>query len=555
MDALVYLPLGGADEIGMNMYLYGYGEPGSRRWIMVDCGIGFPDAAFAPGVEIMTPDPAFIAERKDRLDGIFITHAHEDHIGAVGRLWDRLDAPVHCTAFPAEIARRKMEEAGASPKHVHAHAQGEPVTCGPFEVTFFPMTHSVPETSALIIRTPAGTVFHTADFKVDPDPIYGPPMDVEAMRKLGEEGVLALACDSTNVFEPGRAGNESDLRKPLREVVAGCEGKIAATTFASNLARLKVLADAAQANERMVCIAGRAMRRMMEAGVRTGIVTDFPETVDEQRAREMPDEHVMYLVTGSQGESRAAMARIAADNHPSVALEAGDTALFSSSTIPGNEPEVARVYNQLAERGIRVVNDHLEEVHVSGHGNRDEMRDVYELLKPRIAIPMHGERRHLLEHARMAPEWGAGTARVVPNGAMLQIAPGEPEIVDHVETGRLYLDGNLLIGATDGVVRSRLKVAMNGHVAVSVVVDEDGGLVVESDVRVTGAPSDHAKFDGDIERMLAEAVDEAIERLPRKEKRDDETVEEAARIAARRAASRVWGKKPETVVLLTRLED
>ena len=554
MSALVYLPLGGADEIGMNMYLYGYGPRDNRRWIMVDCGIGFPDAAHAPGVEIMTPDPAFIAAESERLDGIFITHAHEDHIGAVGRLWGRFKAPIYCTKFPAAIARRKLDEFGVSPKNLNVVDQNTPVKAGDFSVSFFPMTHSIPETSALVIDTPLGRIFHTADFKIDDSPAFGDPMDRDAMRKMAEEGVLAIACDSTNVFEPGFAGTEDTIKQPLRDVIAGSKGKVAATTFASNVARLKTLAEAARDSGRAVVVAGRAMQRMIEAAVQTGIMTDFPETITEDEARDIPDDHLFYLVTGSQGESRAAMARIAGDSHPSVHLKAGDTAIFSSKTIPGNETEVSRIYNLLAERGIRVVDDSMADIHVSGHAPRGELEEVYSLLKPKYAIPMHGERRHLHEHAVMAPSWGAEAAFVVPNGSMLQIAPGEPKIVDDVDTGRLYADGNQLIGAMDGVVRSRRKMGMNGHIAVSVILDDNGDLVVESDARVTGAPEESKDWTGEIEGVIAEAVDGAIEKLKAKDRRDDDKVEEAIRRAARSTASRLWGKKPETVVMLTRLD-
>jgi len=399
MDGLYYLPLGGTDEIGMNMYLYGYGPEGNQRWIMVDCGIGFPDEAQAPGVETMTPDPKWIAERKDRLDGIFITHAHEDHIGAVGSLYDTLKAPIYCTAFPAEIARRKMEEAGQSPKHIKIVEPNTPVKLGKFEVSFFPMTHSVPETSALIIRTPAGTVFHTADFKIDPDPVYGKAMDKDALKKLGDEGVLAIVCDSTNVFEAGRAGGEKTIQDTLRQVIAGCKGKVAATTFASNVARLKTLADAAAANERAVVVAGRAMKRMITAGERSGAAAGFPDTVTEDQARQIPDENLFYLVTGSQGESRAAVARIASDTHPVVSLGKGDTVIYSSRTIPGNEVEVSRIQNKLVERGIEIIDADTADIHVSGHACRDEIEEVYGLVRPKYAIPMHGEHRHLHEHA------------------------------------------------------------------------------------------------------------------------------------------------------------
>ncbi len=555
MDGLYYLPLGGTDEIGMNMYLYGYGPAGKQRWIMVDCGIGFPDEAQAPGVETMTPDPEWIAERRDRLDGIFITHAHEDHIGAVGTLYDKLKAPIYCTAFPAEIARRKMEEAGQSPKHINICATDETVKLGKFEVTFFPMTHSVPETSALIIRTPAGTLFHSADFKIDPDPVYGKPMDKEALKRLGEEGVLALVCDSTNVFEKGRAGGEKRIQDTLNQVVAGCKGKVAATTFASNVARLKMLADAATANERAVVVAGRAMKRMIAAGERSGAAANFPDTVSEDQARDIPDENLFYLVTGSQGENRAAVARIAGDTHPVVSMGRGDTMIYSSKTIPGNEVEVARIQNKLVERGIEIIDSDTADIHVSGHACRDEMEEVYSLLKPRYAVPMHGEHRHLHEHAESALKWGAAQSFVVTNGQMLHITANGPRIVDEVANGRLYRDGNAVVGSQDGVVRDRKRMAMNGHIAVSVVLGDDGELIVESDVRATGAPKNTGQRGGTFEQRIAEAVDDAIEEAPRKKRQDDEALEELVSQVARRTANKLWGKKPETVVFITRIED
>jgi len=555
MDGLYYLPLGGTDEIGMNMYLYGYGPEGKQRWIMVDCGIGFPDEAQAPGVETMTPDPAWIAERSDRLDGIFITHAHEDHIGAVGSLYEKLKAPIYCTAFPAEIARRKMEEAGESPKNINIVEPNTPIKLGKFEVTFFPMTHSVPETSALIIRTPAGTLFHTADFKIDPDPIYGKPMDKDALKRLGDEGVLAIVCDSTNVFEQGRSGGEKTIQDNLNKVIAGCKGKVAATTFASNVARLKMLADAATANERAVVVAGRAMKRMIEAGHRSGAAANFPDTVSEDQARDIPDENLFYLVTGSQGENRAAVARIASDSHPVVSMGRGDTMIYSSKTIPGNEVEVARIQNKLVERGIEIIDSDTADIHVSGHACRDEIEEVYSLLKPKYAIPMHGEHRHLHEHAESALKWGAAQSFVVTNGQMLHVAANGPRVVDEVPNGRLYRDGNAIVGSQDGVVRDRKRMAMNGHIAVSVILDDDGQLVVESDVRATGAPKRTGKRGGTFEQRIAEAVDEAIKSAPRKKRQDDDGLEELVSQVARRTANKLWGKKPETVVFITRIED
>ena len=420
---LVYVALGGAGEIGMNLYLYGFGAGRDRRWIMVDCGVTFGDMTSSPGVELVLPDIDFIAAERKKLVGIFITHAHEDHVGAVGRLWRRLRAPIYATPFTSEIVKRKLEEAGLSEEQLKTVQPNTPVEAGPFSCSFFPVTHSIPEAMALLIETPSGSVFHSGDFKLDPEPLLGAATDETALAEIGRTGLLCLACDSTNVFEPGVAGSEAEVVEPLTQIMKECEGAVAATTFASNVVRLKTLAEAAVKADRSVVVAGRAMRRMIEAAVLSGAIKDFPATISEDQAGDMPARHLFYLVTGSQGEGRAAMARIAGRNHPSVELGEGDMVLYSSRTIPGNEREVYRVYNRLSELGVRVVDADMADIHVSGHGYRDDMAKLYSLLKPRFAVPIHGEHRHLAEHSRMAPEWGAEAALVAPNGAVVQLWP------------------------------------------------------------------------------------------------------------------------------------
>ncbi len=549
--SLVYAPLGGAGEIGMNMYLYGYGPAKDRRWIMVDCGIGFGDMDTSPGVELMVPDVGFIADQADRLDAIFITHAHEDHIGAIGRLWDRLGAPVYATKFTAEIARRKMVEEGRSPKRVKVCDWETPVRAGAFEVEFLRVTHSTLDPAALAIRTPKGVIVHTGDFKLDPDPVAGPPASLAAFERLGREGVLAMACDSTNVFSEGSTGSEGGLRDSLREVIASCEGAVAATSFASNVVRLRTLAEAAVANDRSVVVAGRAMKRMIDAAIETGVLTDFPGMIPEDRARDLPDRHLLYLVTGSQGEGRAALARIAHGTHPSVSLSEGDAVIFSSRTIPGNEAEIHRLYNRLSERGVRVIDADMAQTHVSGHACRDELAQMWAAVKPQIALPLHGEHRHLTEHARMATQWGASRAIVAPNGSLVALDGNAPGVISEIPTGRVYMDGDVFVGSHDGVIRDRLRMARQGLCMVVVVVNEAGDLIADSEVRMLGAPD----AEGALGDAVAEAVDAAVERAGRREKRSDEALEELAARAARKVCMDRWGKKPVTEVIVMRLED
>jgi ribonuclease J len=549
---LVYVPLGGAGEIGMNCYLYGYGPARDRRWIMVDCGIGFGDMETSPGIELMVPDIAFAIAEKDRLEGIFITHAHEDHVGAIGRLWNHLKVPVYATRFTAEIARRKMIEEGVSPKHVKEAEFGRRVKAGPFTVEFLHQTHSTLESTALAIRTDKGTILHTGDFKLDDDPLAGPAANLAPFEALGREGVLAMTCDSTNVFTAGHTTSEGSLRPHIERVIAGCEGAVAATSFASNVVRLRTLAEAAIANGRAVVVAGRAMRRMIEVAVETGTIDGFPEITSEDRAKDIPDRHLFYLVTGSQGEHRAALARIAAGTHPSVSLSKGDTVLFSARTIPGNESEIYRLYNKLSERGVRVIDADMEPIHTSGHAYRDELKALWQAVKPRIALPMHGEHRHLVEHAASAMQWGAELGIVAPNGSLVALDGNAPDVIGEVETGRVYLDGSTFIGAFDGVVRDRLKLARQGHAVIALVVDEAGELIADPEVRIIGGPDSDALPLAD---FIADAVDAAVERAPKKDKRDDGALEIIAARAARKVCTDRWGKKPVTTVIVTRLED
>lgn len=552
---LVFLALGGAGEIGMNCYLYGLGETANRRWIMVDLGMGFGDMETAPGVELVLPDVAFALAEKGRIEALFVTHAHEDHIGAIPHLWSRLKLPIYARPFTAEVIRRKLGEAGLGEGAVKQIDLGRQIKAGPFSVEYLNITHSIPEASMLAIRTAAGTVLHTGDFKLDPAPGIGAPADLGPLEALGAEGVLAMACDSTNIFLPGAAGSESEIIANLARVIRDAPGAVAATSFASNVSRLRSLALAARDAGRSIVVAGRAMRRMIEIAVETGQLKDFPATLSEDRIRDVPAANLFYLITGSQGEARAALARIATNSHPTVSLKAGDTVLFSSKTIPGNEAGVHRLYNRLSEQGIRVIDAEMERIHVSGHARRDDLKRVYDAVKPRVAIPMHGEHRHLVEHAKWAQEWGATTAIVAPNGSVARLDGNAPGVVAHVEVGRVYVDGIVQVGALDGVMRDRLKLARQGLVVISVVVDSDGDLLADPEVRCIGAPKDGPRWDGPLDEMIADAVDTAMEEAPAKAKRTDAGLEEVIARSARAVTGRYWGKKPVTTIIVTRLDD
>ncbi|MEM7668355.1 MAG: ribonuclease J, partial [Pseudomonadota bacterium] len=453
-----------------------------------------------------------------------------------------------------EVVRRKLAETSIDPDVVTVVAPGERVPAGDFEVEFLPITHSIPEASMLAIHTPKGTVVHSGDFKLDPSPQMGEAVDLAPYEALGKAGVLAFACDSTNVFLEGVSRSEEEIIESLKAQISSANGAVAATTFASNVARLRTLAHAARDCGRSIVIAGRAMRRMIEVAVQTGQLTDFPTVVTEEDAQSIPRENLFYLVTGSQGEGRAAIARIANGSHPGVKLKEGDTVLFSSKTIPGNEAAIYRLYNRLSEQGIAVVDGDMDTIHVSGHARRGDLERMVALLKPRVSVPIHGEHRHLVEHAKWAGQWGA-LPIVAPNGSIARLDGNAPEVVEYVETGRVYLDGTAHVGALDGVIRERLKMARQGHVIIAVVLDDDGDLLADPEVRCLGAPKDGEGWNAPLDEMISAAVDTAIEGAPAKTRRQDKSVEEIATRAARQITQRFWGKRPVMTVLVTRLED
>ncbi len=551
-DRLIFLALGGAGEIGMNMYLYGYGPKDAERFILVDVGVTFPTMETSPGVDLIMADPSWIQARSDRLEAIFITHAHEDHVGAIGHLFPRLQAPVYARRFTCAIAQMKMERAGQDTGMVRqTQAWPHVVQAGPFSVGFVPVSHSVPECSCLLIETPAGRVLHTGDFKVDPTPVVGEGFDAETFRAIGDMGVRALVCDSTNVFSLNPGRSEASLGPAITDLMRKAKGMVIATTFASNVARLKTLAEAGRAAGREVIVLGRAMNTMLKTARTAQVLSDFPATIDPIDADAIPRDRLLVLATGSQGERRAASAQLASGKYMGLELKPGDTFLFSSKTIPGNEISVARILNQMSEKGVIAI-ENEDAYHVSGHPNRPDLVTMHELIRPEVVVPMHGEHRHLATHAGLANELGRASV-IAPNGSVVELAPGKPRVVETIETGRLYLDGTELIGWTDGVVRDRLRLAMRGHVTVSILIDEDGKPLGGAWVECMGLPENPHLRDG-LAGSLETEIDRDLAKLKRADLGSDDAIEQLASRAVARLCNDKIGKKPVCSVMISRLD-
>ena len=538
---LVLLPLGGAGEIGMNFNAYGLGAPSDRRWIVVDCGVMFGRESGTPGVDVIMPDIRYLAEQRENVLAIILTHAHEDHIGAVAQLWPQLRCPVYATPFTAKLLEDKLAEAGLLERvRVSIVPLDGCIEAGPFRIEFISITHSIPEPNALAIRTPFGVVVHTGDWKLDPEPLVGRTTDSSALRAIGEEGALALVCDSTNALVSGESGSEARVRQSLVELIGTLSGRVAVTAFASNVARLESVSIAARRHGRKIALVGRSMQRIVEAAKATGYLTDFPATLEAEEAARLPPSRVLYLCTGSQGEPRAALARIAASEHSSVALGPGDTVIFSSRIIPGNDLAIFELQNKLAALGVEVITERNHFVHVSGHPARDELAEMYRWVRPRVAVPVHGELRHMTEHARLARALQVPQAIVLRNGHMLRLAPGRAEIVDETPSGRLHLDGKVLVEEGKGHARARGALAFSGFVAATIALDRKGRLAGDPALILEGIPDA-------VHKPIRTALDEALERLDGKSA-DEAGVRERARRAIRRAAHEHWGKKPVTRV-------
>lgn len=546
-DDLWFLPLGGSGEIGMNLNLYGH----AGKWLMVDLGISFGDETM-PGVDVIMPDPTFIAERRDDLVGLVITHAHEDHLGAVAHLWPQLRCPVYATPFTASVLRTKLIEKNLTGRVeiIEVPVSGR-FTAGPFDIELVRMTHSVPEPSALILRTSLGSVLHTGDWKLDPNPVTGGPTDEAALMRLGDEGALAMVCDSTNATVPGTSGSEAAVRESLVKLFARLQNRIAISCFATNVARLDSIAAAAAANGRHVALVGRSLWRINEAARANGYLKDVPLFVSEHDAGFLPRDKVVLICTGSQGEPRSALSRIAADDHPEIVLERGDAVIFSSREIPGNERAISRVQNLLIGQGVDVITADDAFVHVSGHPAQDELIRMYQWVRPKLAVPVHGEIRHQTEHARIARSCQVAETIIPENGSIIRLAPGPAEVVGQVQHGRLALDGKRIVPLDAGVMRGRHRMMYNGAAVATLVIDGEGLLVTQPQVTVMGLIEGPEA--GEILIEVGFAVRKAVEELPLQSRQDDEAVRQAARIAVRRSFNASQGKKPLTEVHLVRL--
>ncbi len=549
---IVFLPLGGVGEIGMNLGLYGFGPEGNRKWLIVDCGVSFAGPEL-PGIDLVMPDIKFLEDEVNNIVGMVITHAHEDHYGAILHLWPFLKVPVYATAFTAGLLAAKTEsEPGAEEVPVTVVRQGERHTIGPFDVEFVAMAHSIPEPCALAIRTPAGLVLHTGDWKIDTSPGIGQPIDLDRLAELGREGVMALVCDSTNAVRDGVSPSEADVAAELTKVIGRAKHRVAVTTFASNVARIRAIARAAAANERDVVVVGRSMHRAIEVANELEYMDDLPAFHDEEAYGYLPRDKVVLLCTGSQGENRAALARIAAGDHRNIALAQGDMVIFSSRTIPGNEKEVGAVLNNLADKDVEIVTDKDALVHVSGHPRRGELEQLYKLVQPKVVLPVHGEPLHLAAHAAFAKEQGVPEVIRGKNGDIIRLVPGRAAIIDEAPFGILVKDGRILDDPEVTGVRERRKLSFAGAAIITLVVNRSGELLDDPTAVLLGLPD--TDDDGEpMEDIVQKAVIGAVTSIPKARRKDKDLIAEAARRAARSEILDVWGKKTLCKVVVTRL--
>jgi ribonuclease J len=543
-NELVFVPLGGLGEIGMNLSIYGFGDHRRRQWIMIDCGVSFASEEHLPGVDLILPDISYLLEERKNILGLVLTHAHEDHMGAIMDLWPRLKVPFYATPFSAALFEaRRASEPGAPDIPVNVVPVGGHLSLGPFEIDFINVSHSIPESNALAIRTPAGTVVHTGDWKIDPTPIIGGPTDAKKLTALGDAGVLALVGDSTNAVREGRSPSEADVAKTLAELIRTAPRRVAVTTFASHVGRLRAVADAARAAEREVVVVGRAMERVVQVARETGYLDGVQDFRSAESYGYLPPDKVLALCTGSQGEPRAALSRIAEDEHPDVTLSRGDRVIFSARPIPGNEKAVSRVINGLVEQGVEVITDRTHLVHVSGHPRRDELREMIGWVRPKILIPAHGEALHLAEHAELARKAGVPHVLVCRNGDLVRLGADGPEIIDEVPSGRLYKDGSLLVSAESRTVAARRRLSFAGMVTVALALDDKGVLAADPEVELIGLPETDAGG-ASMTEIARDAVEIAFDALPKPRRRDPDAVAEAVRRAVRGAIAERWKKKP-----------
>jgi ribonuclease J len=548
-DELLFVPLGGVDEIGMNLALYGLGAGGRREWLCVDMGVSFADAEI-PGIDLIMPDIRFLEGERKNLKGIVLTHGHEDHVGAIFDLWPKLQVPVYATPFTAALIQSKREmEQGAPQIPIQIVQPGARIVIGAFDVEFVPVAHSIPESNALALRTPLGLVVHTGDWKLDPTPVVGAITDEKKFRALGAEGVRAVVCDSTNAVREGQSPSESDVASHLMEIVKNAKGRVAVTTFASNVARIRSAALAAAAAGREVVVVGRAMERIVNVAREMRLLDGVPQFRGVDAYSSLPRERVVVILTGSQGEPRAALARIAGDDHPDIELDHGDTLIFSSRTIPGNEKAVNRILNEMIRRGVKVITDRTDLVHVSGHPRRGELSALYQWLKPEVSVPVHGEALHLSEHAALARAEGIKEVVLCGDGDVLRLAPGPAKVIDSVPSGRLYRDGTFLIEADSRTVAERKRLSFAGVISVALALGSRGEIAGEPMVELSGLP-EFAHGGKTMENVVLDAIEDALHSLPKQRRRDPDAIEDAIVRSVRGQVSAVWNKKPTCHVIV-----
>ena len=550
LNELVFAPLGGLGEIGMNAGLYGFGPPESRKWILVDCGMSFGNEEFLPGIDVIFPDIRFLEEERGNLLGIFITHAHEDHIGALTELWPRLRVPVYATKFALSLLETRRLSDPGSPKITFKEVKPrERISVGPFELEYIPVAHSIPESNAIVLRTPLGMVLHSGDWRLDETPVVGEKTRQEDFEKLREEGVLALVCDSTNVIANGSNASELAVQESLKTIIAQSKGRVAVTTFASNVARLKSIVDAAQACGRKVMLAGRAMERVVNVARECGYLDDSITFEPLDNFSRLPRNKTVLIMTGSQGEARAALARVAAKEHSDIKLTEGDKVLFSARTIPGNERTVSRIVNKLVEQGVEIITERDGLIHVSGHPKRDELKAMYQWTRPKIAIPAHGEMLHLAEQAALAKEMDVSQVVIAKNGQMVRIAPGEAEIIDDIPSGRLFQDGEIIVDESDPAISQRRKLSFSGIVSVALAIDQKGNVVSGPTVDMKGIPEKKRNGE-DMADFIADTIVDVVKGINRKQRSDPDFVENVVYKAVRSSVNVTWGKKPSCHVLI-----
>ncbi|MBO9193904.1 ribonuclease J [Rhizobium sp. 16-449-1b] len=552
-DELVFLPLGGVGEIGMNLALYGYGPSAHRQWIMVDCGVTFPGPDL-PGVDLVLPDIRFLAKERKNLKAIFITHAHEDHYGALADLWPGLNVPVYASGFTAGLleAKRSYEKSTMVEIPITPFTAGTVVNVGPFSVEGVAVNHSIPEPMSLMIRTPLGNVIHTGDWKIDHEPSLGPLTDEARFRQLGDEGVLALMCDSTNALRDGVSPSEKDVSESLRKIIENAEGRVAITTFSSNVGRIRTVAEAAEAAGREVLLLGSSLKRVVNVSRDLGLLDGIKPFIAEEEYGYIPRENVVVILTGSQGEPRAALAKLSRDEMRNVALAAGDTVVFSSRAIPGNEKAIQDIKNGLVEQGVHIITDSEALVHVSGHPRRNELQKMYELTRPTVVVPVHGEATHLTAHKELAEQSGISTVPRVRNGDVLRLAPGTVEVIDEAPHGRIFKDGTLIGDFDEMGIGDRKKLSYVGHVALNVVIDARFDIIGEPDMVAIGLPVYDDEGD-EFEDTLYDAALSAFESIPRARRKDLDLLQESMRRAVRSTANQIWGKKPLVTVFVTKV--